>query len=85
MEANMPFSDSTLPINPTKAPGSPDERECFDPYPDKSPVTDEPPEKSRPLEKKASPRGDPSAPPDDPENSTNRIQNLFEPLLMVSI
>ncbi|MFT9219983.1 hypothetical protein [Gluconobacter oxydans] len=39
------------PINPTKAPGSPGEREPFDPYPDKSPVIDEPPEEEEEVEK----------------------------------
>ena len=48
MEATMPFSQNDHPKNPTKAPGSPDEREHFDPYPDKSPVIDEPPEEEAP-------------------------------------
>ncbi|MBF0865341.1 MAG: hypothetical protein ABF932_00700 [Gluconobacter potus] len=39
------------PINPTKAPGSPSEREPFDPYPDKSPIIDEPPEEDEEVEK----------------------------------
>lgn len=92
MEANMPFPDSALPINPTKAPGSPDEREHFDPYPDKSPITDEPPEeehpgKSYPPEKEAppSPQGEPPALPDGPENPTNQVWSFFEPQLVASI
>ncbi|KXV44934.1 hypothetical protein AD943_01215 [Gluconobacter roseus] len=50
MEATMPFSHSALLKNPTKTPGSPDEREHFDPYPDKSPIIDEPPENDLPGE-----------------------------------
>lgn len=88
----MPFPNSALPKNPTKAPGSPDEQERFDPYPDKSPITDEPPEeetpgKSYPPEKKAPPPppDEPPALPDGPENPTNQVQHVPEPLLMVSI
>lgn len=78
MEAMMSFSHNTLPKNPTKAPGSPDEHEPFDPYPDKSPITDEPPEEEKPGKRyppeKGAPApepGEPPALPDAPENPTN--------------
>jgi len=87
----MLFPESALPINPTKVPGSPDEREHFDPYPDKRPITDEPPEEEYPgksylQEKKAlpPPQGDPPALPEGPDNPTNQAQMLFKPQFMAS-
>ena len=77
----MSFQNIAHPRNPTKAPGSPDEYEPFDPYPDKSPITDEPPEeepseepgkKYSPDKRAPSPEpGESPALPDAPENPTN--------------
>ncbi|MBM3098965.1 hypothetical protein JRX38_13245 [Gluconobacter cerinus] len=78
MEVIMSFRSSTPPKNPTKALGSPDEREPFDPYPDKSPITDEPPEEENPGKRYAPEKGSPDPKPDQPpvlpdapENPTN--------------
>lgn len=75
----MSAQSGNAPINPTKTPGSPDEREPFDPYPDKSPIIDDPPEEEDEAEKDYDPAkgappfktGAPPALPKSPDNPTN--------------